>query len=83
MTYKVNPPKSRHQFEGGAWRVNKEKCVGCGACVAVCPEGIKMGKGGKAEIINQEKLEKCGGESLCQLGAIEKVQQKKTCKSHS
>jgi len=77
MTYKVNPPKSRHQFEGGAWQVNKEKCVGCGACAASCPEGVRIGKDGKAEIIDQEKLEKCGGESVCPLEAIKKVQKKK------
>ena len=32
-----------------------------------------MGSDGKAEIIDQKKLEECGGESVCPIGAIEKV----------
>ena len=32
-----------------------------------------MGKDGKAEIIDQKKLEQCGGESVCPMGAIERV----------
>ena len=29
-------------------KVDKKKCIGCGACAAVCPESFKM-KGDKAE----------------------------------
>jgi len=58
------------------FRVNKEKCIGCRACIANCPGATKIGEDGKAEIINQEKLKKCGGESICPLGAIEKVSEK-------
>ncbi len=54
------------------FRVNKEKCVGCRACLQACPGATKIGEDGKAEIIDQEKLEQCGGESICPLGAIEK-----------
>lgn len=55
------------------FRINKEKCAGCQACVQNCPGAIKMGDDGKAEIIDQEKLEQCGGESVCPMGTIEKV----------
>ena len=55
------------------FRVNKEKCVGCQACLQNCPGATKIGEDGKAEIIDQEKLEKCGGESVCPMGAIEEV----------
>ena len=55
------------------YKVNKEKCIGCQACVAACPDGIKTGEDGKAEIIEQEKLEQCGGENICSVGAIEKI----------
>jgi len=55
------------------FKVNKEKCIGCQACVQACPGATKIRKDGKAEIIDQEKLEQCGGESVCPLGAIEKV----------
>jgi len=58
------------------FKVNKEKCVGCQSCLRVCPEAIKIGSDGKAEIIDQEKLKECGGESVCPLGAIEKIPDK-------
>ena len=29
--------------------VNNDLCVGCGACVATCPEGFRMGDDGLAE----------------------------------
>jgi len=33
----------------------------------------KKERDGKAEVVDQEKLEQCGGESVCPFGAIEKV----------
>jgi len=36
-----------------------------------------MGGDGKAEVIDQEKLEKCGGENVCPVGAIEKISEGK------
>jgi ferredoxin len=59
------------------YRVNKEKCIGCGACVAACEKGTELGEDGKAKIIDSEKVEECGGESLCPYGAIEKVSEEK------
>ena len=32
-------------------KVDKEKCIGCGTCTAVCPEGFEM-DGGKAKVKN-------------------------------
>ena len=54
------------------YRVNKEKCIGCGLCAADCPEGTEIEKDGKAKVIDSEKIEKCGGENLCPYEAIEK-----------
>ncbi len=55
------------------YRVNKKKCLGCGICVNSCPGGTRIGADGKSEVIDSEKLDKCGGEKVCPMGAIEKV----------
>jgi len=34
--------------------VNKDKCIGCGACQTSCPETFKLGADGKSEVINPE-----------------------------
>ena len=31
--------------------VDKDKCIGCGACTAVAPKSFKLGKDGKAELV--------------------------------
>jgi len=54
------------------YNVNKEKCLGCGTCLAVCPEAIELEEDGKAKVIDSEKLRKCGGETICPYEAIEK-----------
>jgi ferredoxin len=59
------------------YKVNKQKCVGCMNCVQVCPEGVQMAKDGKAEVIDSEKVEKCGGENICPFGAIDKIEEEK------
>lgn len=32
--------------------VDKNKCLGCGTCVALCPKVFKLGNDGKAEVID-------------------------------
>ena len=32
--------------------VDKEKCIGCGACTAIAPNTFKLGGDGKSEVIN-------------------------------
>ena len=54
------------------YKINKEKCLGCGVCMANCPGGTELGEDGKAKIIDSEKLEQCGGEEICPYGAVEK-----------
>lgn len=46
----------------------REKCIGCGACAAVCPEQWEMGEDGKSNLKNSKiegdkqalELEKAG-----------------------
>ena len=58
------------------FKVNKEKCIGCGICVANCPKAIEMGQDDKAKIVDQKKMEECGGENVCPIGAIEEKESK-------
>jgi len=30
-------------------KVDQEKCIGCGTCIAMCPDCFKMNNDGKAE----------------------------------
>jgi ferredoxin len=59
------------------YKVNKEKCIGCQICIQNCPGATRIGEDGKAEIVDQKKLEECGGEKVCPFGAIEKISEEK------
>ena len=56
--------------------VSKEKCIGCGACVAIDPEHFEFDDDGKSECISNEALD---SENLtnaiesCPTSAIEKI----------
>lgn len=39
-----------------------------------CDGGTKLGTDGKAEVVDEAKLEKCKGETVCPYGAIEKTE---------
>ncbi|MBN2198122.1 4Fe-4S binding protein [Candidatus Wolfebacteria bacterium] len=53
------------------FKIDKSKCVGCGACVNTCLyEAIEIGKDDKA-IINKEKCKNCGKcKKICPFNAI-------------
>ena len=53
--------------------VDKNLCIGCGACASLCPQGFKMNEeNGKAEAINQEDLQCAQNASnSCPVQAIE------------
>jgi thioredoxin reductase (NADPH) len=86
--HKKNENKAREAAERGALfsdgpkaqhpKIHTDSCIGCGACVAVCPEGDVLAViEGKATIINGHK---CIGHGLCAeecpVGAIEMVMAK-------
>ncbi|GEM_PF-1305172 len=56
------------------FEVDKSKCVGCGACLKICPSGaIKIDKDGKAFII-QDKCRGCGiCQNVCSFSAIGEI----------
>lgn len=54
------------------FRINKQKCAGCGICVSNCSGATQITSDGKAVIIDQKKLEECGGKNVCPFGAIER-----------
>ncbi len=43
--------------------VDKDKCIGCGVCVQICPKVFKMGSDGKSSV-------KKGGKASCVKDAI-------------
>ncbi|HAE21079.1 MAG TPA: ferredoxin [Spirochaetaceae bacterium] len=56
---------------GSSLNLNVERCVGCGACVEVCPHGAIAIQGGKAFIADRLACMECGACSLnCPAGAL-------------
>lgn len=50
--------------------VNKEQCIGCGACASICPVGAIEMVDGTAQI-NKEVCVNCGAcENTCPVSAI-------------
>ena len=44
--------------------LQREKCIGCGSCWAVCPKRFELGDDGKSHIKDSIKDEKIGNEEL-------------------
>jgi ferredoxin len=56
-------------------KVNKKKCIGCGACASTCPSVFEMGDDGKAQFkASAKKDAKCIKEAIdnCPVQAISK-----------
>jgi len=54
-----------------AIKIDKEKCIGCGSCIAVCSGNFEMDKDGKAKVKSQKKAP-CVKEAIdsCPVNAI-------------
>lgn len=42
----------------------REKCIGCGSCVALCPKFWEMSEDGKARLLNSNKISEKGDYEL-------------------
>ncbi|MBU3904849.1 MAG: ferredoxin [Nanoarchaeota archaeon] len=52
-------------------KVDKEKCIGCGACVSLCPNTFDM-KDGKSVVISDTDCDEAL--TACPVGAIVQVE---------
>jgi len=53
-------------------KLNRERCIGCGNCVDVCPHAVFRMKNGKAELVDIDSCMECGAcASNCLFAAIE------------
>lgn len=52
--------------------VDKKKCIGCGACVSVCPDGFELDGDGKSVAKKKDCDLDCCKEAkdVCPVGAI-------------
>lgn len=53
-------------------KVDLDKCIGCGACESICPDGFEMKEDGKSHVKNANA--KCIGDAIdaCPVDAISK-----------
>lgn len=65
------------------FKVDQDKCIGCGACEAICEEVFKIGDEGLAEAskdeIKDEKIKESAIDAMegCPTGAIEEDKDEK------
>ncbi|MCK4497051.1 MAG: 4Fe-4S binding protein [Candidatus Aenigmarchaeota archaeon] len=57
--------------------VDKKKCIGCGACVSVCPQNVFELKDGKSDVAKPEDCIECMAcVENCSVSAIKLVKPK-------
>ena len=52
--------------------VDENKCIGCGACISVCPEVFELNENGKSRVKQEETDLECCKEAkdICPVDAI-------------
>lgn len=50
-------------------KIDENLCIGCGTCVAICPQAFKLNKRNKAEVIGEADCVRQAAEA-CPEGAI-------------
>lgn len=62
-------------------KVSEEKCIGCGACVAIAPNNFDFNEDGLSTVINEEVTEETVNAcEACPVFAIEVVEDACNCK---
>lgn len=62
------------------YKINQDKCLGCGACTATCPNTFELSDSGKAKTVsedgtcNDEDCNMC--KEVCPVGAISEIEDK-------
>ncbi len=53
-------------------KIDKEVCIGCGSCVAICPDVFELNDNNKAEVKEEESGSACikEAEEICPVDAI-------------
>jgi len=55
-------------------KVDSERCIRCGACVAVAPDNFEYGEDGESTVVNPEVTEEVRqAVDMCPVSAIEVV----------
>ena len=56
-----------------SWLKVNDSCIGCGACVSICPEVFELNENGKSIVKQKETDLDCAKEAkeTCPVGAIE------------
>lgn len=50
-------------------KIDRERCIGCGACVSLCPEIFEL-KNGKADVKVKETDDKCAKDAADSCPAV-------------
>ncbi|MFH1285240.1 MAG: ferredoxin [Candidatus Micrarchaeota archaeon] len=54
-------------------KIDRVKCIGCGACASICPDVFEVDSEGKARVKNAKACENCDCDAAangCPVGAI-------------